>query len=146
MKTCYSPDTMQGPRKIFYNRKQYWKRRTHILDRRTLEILNAEARGGLLVPLKHFFDLGYAIAEWGEHTEKLYNDAVGLRLSRGVKDELRDGANMLELFSKKLKSVVEKKWGSELPTFPVYCAVTRASGALPLIPAVRALFKMGEEE
>jgi len=130
---------MASPRTNFYNTKQYWKRRVSDMDTKVLRHLNAEARGDLQVTLKSYFDLGESLLVLGEYTERLHARAVELQLGLKVREQLRNAANLLEMFSVRLQTVAERKWGNVLSTFPVFKTILSATSSLPSSPHEKAI-------
>jgi hypothetical protein len=111
---------MPSPRVIFYNRKSYWKRLAKKANIIVMDLLNREVRGDLQLTLTDYFETGNFLVKIGLEGESLAKRAVNLGLTPMVLTDLKDTTNILAMLSERLRDVAEKKWGQDLPTFPVY--------------------------
>lgn len=134
--------------KTFYNKYGYWRRKLQRLDYEIAGLLAAERRGAAPATVRRFFELGKALLGIGVQLEDLLREADNRGVRAQMRDELRDCAAMVETLSEGLKRAAERRWDQELPTFPLYRSLIRASVMdLPPSEAIEGLmkdFKLGE--
>lgn len=129
-------------RKTIYNNKGYWKRRFKQLDLDTLQLLNFERSGAIDVPISDYSILGNACVDLGLTGETILDNMVKHGFSEISVVEMRNMINMIEVFSIRLKTIAETKWGRALEHFPVFKCSTATIG--DLVEKSRAIQEMNK--
>lgn len=134
-------------RRKLYNDKAYWKRRFKQLDLEVLQLLNFERSGAIDVALTDYIVKGHDAVKLGLTGEVILGNMVRYGFPDKSVIEMRNLVNMVEVFSLRLKSVAENKWGKELESFPTFkCSVAAVGELIEKTAAIREMNEMLEEE